>query len=415
MKKIFIISPHFPPSALPPSQRVRLLVKHLHNHGWEPTVFTVDHKYREELADPWMVELAGKNYKIIWVNCLSQKKMRKLGIGDLGLRMIPFLIGKLIRHAKKEKPDFILYPVPPWYLMTIAPIVKWFTGVPYGIDFIDPWVREILPSDNMKAKISQRIARLFEGFSVRKSSALFAVSEGIIKDIRTRYPKAVNIPAAAVAYGVEFSDYDQVQVAKKDAGDTRLIVRYIGALSDSMLDVVRILLLAFKTIHDSSIYIEFIGTSYAGGGLAKGRIQHLITEFSLEDQVKEFPDRVSYKEALHLNMSSDILLLVGDMTPYYAASKLMGLVASQKPFIAFLHRESFPARFLKELKYPYVVEYGAQPGNLPEQHLQDLVTTIRRLKNELHQFTPVSKNHPAFLEHTASQMSKVFISTIEKI
>ena len=62
-KTIFIPAPHFPPSAMPPSQRVRLLVRHLHAFGWKPVIFTVDHCYREEIADPWMTEIAGNAFE----------------------------------------------------------------------------------------------------------------------------------------------------------------------------------------------------------------------------------------------------------------------------------------------------------------------------------------------------------------
>ena len=48
-----------------------------------------------------------------------------------------------------------------------------------------------------------------------------------------------------------------------------------------------------------------------------------------------------------------MLLLIGDTTPYYAASKMMGLVASGKPFFAWVHADSFPAEFLEELQYPH--------------------------------------------------------------
>lgn len=416
MRKIFIVAPHFPPSSLPPAQRVRLLVNHLASLGWNPTVFTVDHKYREEIEDKWMLELAGNQYSIVWVKCLDQKKARKWGVGDLALRMIPYLTGSLIKNSRKENPDFILYPVPPWYLMVIAPVVKWFTGIPYGIDFIDPWVRKIEPTDNLKARISQWIARRIEGFSVVRSSAIFAVSEGIIHDLQKRYPKSKGIPAVAVPYGVELSDYDHIPAADRVAVPGKLTIRYIGALSDSMLEVATVLLRALKAVRkEYNIYVEFIGTSYTSNNLSKSRIESIIEKYSLQTFVKEFPLRVAYKEALKLNLSADVLLLVGDMTPYYAASKLMGLIASQKPFIALVHRESFPAQFIEALNYPHVVQYSTRDNDLPEQHLDELIVRINTLLNGLDKFTPIPGDHPLFTSYTARQMTKIFTKTIEKV
>jgi len=139
LKKIFIIAPHFPPSALPPAQRVRLLVKHLKSLGWFPYVFTSDPKFREEKEDPWMTELAGNDFELFVLKTMNPKKTRRFKIGDLGLRMLPDLYKQLKVKSKELNPDFVLYLVPPWYLLLIAKNIKRKTDIPYGIDFIDPW------------------------------------------------------------------------------------------------------------------------------------------------------------------------------------------------------------------------------------------------------------------------------------
>ncbi|MBC7689412.1 MAG: glycosyltransferase, partial [Aquabacterium sp.] len=51
MKKILIISPHFPPSNLAAVHRSRLFAHHLPSFGWQPIILTVDEKYYEEALD----------------------------------------------------------------------------------------------------------------------------------------------------------------------------------------------------------------------------------------------------------------------------------------------------------------------------------------------------------------------------
>ncbi len=41
IKKIIIISPHFPPSNLTAVHRARFFAQHLPSFGWEPTIVTV--------------------------------------------------------------------------------------------------------------------------------------------------------------------------------------------------------------------------------------------------------------------------------------------------------------------------------------------------------------------------------------
>src|SRR5664279_654455 len=102
-KIVFIPAPFFPPSAMPPSQRIRLLVRHLHEFGWKPVIFTVDPYYREESSDPWMVEIAGNAFEKIEVGAWDQRKTRKFGLGDLGIRMFSGLYRALVKQAKKER------------------------------------------------------------------------------------------------------------------------------------------------------------------------------------------------------------------------------------------------------------------------------------------------------------------------
>lgn len=413
MKTIVIIAPHFPPSAMPPSQRVRLLVRHLYELDWKTVVVTVDHYYREEVADPWMVELAGQQFEKVEIKCFDQRKTRKFGIGDLGLRMMPFLFFALLKQVRKQKPAFILYPVPPWYIMVIAPFVKWLTGTPYAIDFIDPWVRKP-KNENAKAKFSQWIARRLEGFAVKRSAAIFAVSKGILDDLAARYPSIKKKPMVAVPYGVELEDYKSVNGNGIARTPGKIVIRYIGAISDSMLRVVKVLLQAMKQVHaQKPLQVEFIGTSYAGTGLAQPVVQPFIDELGLHDFVTEKPTRVTYRQALELTRAADVLVLVGDMTPYYAASKLMGLIASQQPFLAFVHYESFPARFLQELNYEYAVNYSGEDGYLPEDRAQALAEKLLHLVNNLPGFKPVSLNDPAFRQHTAWGMTKTFVDTLQ--
>jgi hypothetical protein len=213
--KLFIVSPHFPPSALPPSQRVRLMLPYLGRHDVRATIFTVDPRFREEMTDQWMVELAGNNFDKIVVKCLSQKMTRKIGFGDLGFRLSPFLFFRLLKEIKKQKPDMILFPVPPWNTLMIVPLLHRLTGVKYAIDYIDPWVVRDQPV-NFKQRFSQWIARSFERRVVKNASVIFAVSEGINKQLLEDYPFLDKERLIGVPYGGEMKDFSYFSPGSKD-------------------------------------------------------------------------------------------------------------------------------------------------------------------------------------------------------
>lgn len=418
MKKVFIVAPTFPPSALPPAQRVRLLIKHLPALDWRPVIFTVNHRFRGDVADPWLEAITGDDFGKIEVSCLPERLTRIFGVGDLGIRMLPFLFFSLLREVNKQKPDLILYPVPPWFPMTIAPVIKLITKIPYVIDFIDPWVSKMPPTPSLKRRINHWLARLLEGTVVKNSSGLIAVSTGILADLQKRHPAIAPLPQAAIPYGVEASDYAYLEAVKSGLRkDKRIVVRYIGAISDAMLEPVRALLQALKQVHNRlPLRVDFIGTSYASGLFTgdKHRIASIIQSLKVDEFVKESPERVPYSEALNLTNDADLLLLIGDTTQYYAASKLMGLIASRKPFFAFLHINSFPCDFLNKFSYPHLVTYDmSDPRTQPDQVVSGASQKIEALISGLENFQPLDTSDPVFRNHTAFNMADHFRQIFE--
>lgn len=413
--RLTIVAPHFPPSSLPPSQRVRLMMPHLKKLSVKATVFTTPAKYREESKDPWMLELAGNDYDLVEVKSFSFRWTRKFGVGDLGLRMLPFLFFKLIRHCKKNKVDFILYLVPPWYILLIAPLIKRITGVAYGIDFIDPWVSGDtikLKNATVKRRLSQWIARKLEVIVCRNASIIYSVSVGINQELLKRHPSLNKKRMFAIPYGAEEKDFSNSPIRQRK--ESAINIRYIGAVWPDAYPVIESLLAAFKDIQ-LDYRLEFYGTSYAGENLAKAQLGAWIETLDLKTKVFEYPNRVPYQEAVKLNMESDILVLFGGMQAYYAASKLFGLIVSKKPFFAFLHRDSFPAKFLKSFNYPFLVEYSEQNGDLPKEKQVELKVLVEKCLNEFANFTSLNLEDERIQKHTAFGMTQSFIDPINEL
>ena len=417
MKKIFIIAPHFPPSFLPPAQRVRLIVQHAASLGYFPTVFTVDPKYREETGDPWMVDLVGDQFELVIVNCFAQSKARKFKIGDLGLRMLPFLFFTLRKYAIKEKPDFILYPVPPWYILLIAPLIKRLTGVPYGIDFIDPWVHDLDERErSTKKRISHWISRRMEKNVCKYASIIYAVSQGINDNLIKRYPFLKKKTFIAVPYGAEQNDFDSLRMQLPVVHNDKIVIRYIGAIWLDCYAVLDGLMPALAEVGKTlPLQIEFFGTSYAVGKMSKPQLDKWISENDMQQYTIENPLRVSYRKAVELSLQSDVLLLIGGMASYYAASKLMGLLVSKKPFVAFVHEDSFPAKLLHEISFPYVVTYSQSEKRLPIHQINCLTQIIKRAITEKDSFAGVDLSHPVIQANTALGMTKTFLEPINKL
>ncbi|MCF6185476.1 MAG: hypothetical protein L3J56_12820, partial [Bacteroidales bacterium] len=88
-------------------------------------------------------------------------------------------------------------------------------------------------------------------------------------------------------------------------------------------------------------------------------------------------------------------------------------IASGKPFIAFLHNDSFPAKFLKQLNYKYIVTYSQE--KLPETKFDELKAKIIDLINQKESFVKFDLSNPLNQKHTALGMTKEFVKPIENL
>jgi hypothetical protein len=246
----------------------------------------------------------------------------------------------------------------------------------------------------MKSRLAAWLAARTEGWCLASVSGLFAVSERILADLVAQFPAVSQLPAGAAPYGFEPTDMALVRAgvagrsgsadpatgSRPRDGIRRLF--YIGSISDSQRIVLAALLDALVALKDADpvaaarLRIEMIGTTYAAPPRTAPRATVLIEERGLGDQVSEHPARVPYLEALTLTVSADANLVLGDLTTYYAASKLMPLVAARRPLLALLHADSEPATLLKRLGARGIICYGTPSVPSPSAAVPALISTL---------------------------------------
>jgi hypothetical protein len=373
-RRVLVISPFFPPSGLPPSHRARLFVRHLRSYGWEPIVLTVDPRDREEAQEPALVSLVPPDIHIESVRAFR----RRFGLGDLGLRALPALLARAARIVRAKRADVVLLIVPPWYALWLVRPLRWLTGCPTVVDYVDPW--RIEPTGTLKGRLAARVAAWSEGWCLGGVSGLFAVSQAIVSGVKDRFPAIATIPSGSAPYGFDAADLTLAGKPPRGTpgdGTLRRIV-YVGALSDSQLPVFTSFLDALAAT-PLPIRLELYGTTYAPGARARPRVAHLVEARGLSSQVIERPERVPYAEAMALAAGADANLVLGDLTTYYAASKLMPTLAARRPIVAVLHAATEPAALLRGLNAKGLVLYGDQPSPTPA----DAVPSIRAVLSDL--------------------------------
>ncbi len=387
-RRCLIIAPTFPPSGLPPAHRARLFARHLPSWGWDPIVLTVDPRDREEPQEPTLAHTVADTH-VDSVRALPARVTRLVGVGDIALRAMLALARRVVTVANASRVDVVLLVVPPWYGLFLAPWIRRRVHVPVVVDYVDPW--DVLGPDtvtgnHIKRRLAAWVAAQCEGPCLASVAGVFAVSDGIIERLRARYPFLRDRPAAAAPYGFEQSDLTLApqRLATGGASDLLRLV-YLGVLSDSQRPVMAALLDGLARLRQQHphaaerIRLECYGTSYAPDARGTPRVLDLAVARGLTACVSESPARVPYVDALALMAASGANVVLGDLTTYYAASKLLPVLAAGRPTLAILHAATEPAALLRRLGARGLVCYGDANAPTPADAVAAIAARLHDL------------------------------------
>lgn len=352
MKTVLIIGPCFSPSSYPPSHRIRLFTNHLEEFDWKPIVLTVEPVYLEENLDWAFAQLIPKNLEVVRTKAFSTRWTRKLGIGDLGIRSFWFQLQAARRVCRQRKIDLVFIPGPPWHTFLVGPRLKREFGIPYVMDYIDPWVMSLGEHDPpwSKAYWFRKMAIFLEPYAVRHVDHIVAVSDGTNDGVRCRYEFLSPEMCTGIPYGGELSDFEYVRQQPKenaffDPRDGYFNFVYIGAMLPKAYDTLRTLFSAFLQLKETHpelyrrLRCYFIGTTYAANP-DNGLVKPVADEMGVGDVIFEHPKRIPYLDAVDVLCQADGILVLGTTEIHYTASKIYPCIMANKPILAMFHRAS---------------------------------------------------------------------------
>ncbi len=413
MKKILIISPHYPPSNLAAVHRSRLFAKHLPSFGWEPVILTVNEQYYEETLDRNLHKLIPGDQHIEKVAAFGVTKPRL--IGDIGLRAFFQLRKKALELVQKENIDFVYIPIPSFYVSLVGPYLHRKTGVKYGIDYIDPWVHHFPGSDKIFSRhwFSTKLAKTLEPKAVKNACLITGVAEGYYKGVIDRNPELKkNCLFGAMPYGGEVEDHEAVAsmdikpyLFKKKPGLFQFV--YAGAMLPKAYEPLEQILTAIQQHKElfTGIEFHFIGTGKRPDDAASHNIKPMAVKYGLwESVVFEYPARIPYLDVLvHLNAAEGIFIL-GSTEPHYTPSKVFQGVLSKKPILAVLHKDSTALKVINETGAGKAL--AIDPANLGA--IQDgFISVFETYRNFARDFDPALVNMQSFEQYSAKNVTRI--------
>ena len=423
LKKLLIISPHFPPINGADMHRVRQSLLYYAELGWEPTVVCVDPSRVEAAQDELLVQSIPPQVRVIRVGAFSTRITRKFGLGSLGLRSLLFYWWRVNQLLKTEKFDLIFFSTTQFPVLVLGNYWRKRFGVPYVIDMQDPWHSEYYrnkPRHERPPKywFVYPLNKYLERIAMRRVSAIIAVSAAYHQTLRERYPWIQAAQCHTLTFGAFEKDFEiaaQSEALPLNSAPNEKKVVYIGR---GGADMQRALHLIFRAVqmglaagdpHFSALRFYFLGTSYAPPGQGVASMAPVAQAYGLADRVEEHTDRLPYFQSLKTLQSADFLLVPGSDDPQYSASKIYPYILSQKPIIAVFHEASSVVDLLEATQAGLVQTFG--PGNNGDQAATELYQKWATL---LQNPNP-SLNWSAFAPHLAQAKTQVQVAIFNSV
>lgn len=336
MKKILLVAYYFPPAAGVGTFRVTKFVKYLSNYGWKPFVLTVkENNYIS--TDNSIISDTKRAEKIF------RTKVKKLPINDVGLRWAFYLYVNAKKIIREEGIDVAYYTGGPFFQWIVAPMIKSATGIPYILDYRDPW--GFNPYEKNKGSLKKRLGDLitifFEPRVIARANGVIFATKEMEREYAKRFPKESD-KFVVIENGFDPDDYKDV-VPKKFK---KFTITYTGKFSsyrnpDNLFR-------AIDTFRGKESY-QFLHV-----GNEEGFVVDMARNILRNNAI--FVGAKKYKESLSYAKGSDALVLISGGSNIEFTHKVFDYVSSDKPILAIVGKKTYLGKFLSSFENAFIVD-----------------------------------------------------------
>ena len=426
MKQVLIVSPSFPPVNAADMHRVRQSVPHFSEFGWRPTILMVDPGLNEAAQDPLLLKSIPEDTEIHQVKAMSPRLTRKVGLGSLALRSLPYLRWAGDKLLRDRRFDLVYFSTTMFPVMILGASWKRRFGVPYVLDMQDPWHDDYhlsKPRSERPKKFwfSYRLDKFLEPRAMRRVDGLISVSDTYTCTLQDRYENIRSEMCDTIPFGGNAADFDVVRNngvknSVFDPADGFLHLVNTGCAGHSMLFSFEVLFKALRKGLEQNpelfgrLKLHFVGTSYAQSGTGEKTVEPVAEQCGVADHVTEWTDRVPYFQALKLLLDADMLLIPGLDEPGYTASKLYPYILARKPILSVVHKDSSVLSILRQTRAGSCI--GFDPSMDQNALAGQVFVVWEKLLRKLS--TAPDTDWAAFEPYTAREMTRRQINSFER-
>jgi hypothetical protein len=356
MKKVLIVTNCYQPALLADMHRARMLAWDLPEFGWDAEILApAAEEVRADAVEPGSEIFFHPGTPSHAVHATHRWLFRVLGMTTHGWKTWLPMRDAGDRLLATGRFDLVYFSTTTFLYFTLGARWRRKFGVPYVLDFHDPWVKEpgaaTRRKTSFKRSVLDGLARRMERTAVADADGLVAVSPRYIENLKTRYRAAAprwlqDGRTAVIPFAASARDLSAASSARTpDAGDG-IRLCYVGAGGEIMQRGFHLLCEALSGLRQTNpalvnrVRVHLHGTSVAWRSGDPRVLQQTAVACGVADLVDEQPERVCYHRALELLMESDGALVLGVNEAGYTPSKLFTYALSGKPLLATLHRGS---------------------------------------------------------------------------
>lgn len=375
MKRVLVVTGHFPPDASVGALRPQKFVKHLPEFGWTPHVLTVEERYHSaldpsRLADvgsaqvfrtrvlpsPWAVLLGARGalFRAFGrgraledradrnVRMSFQERDRVSGGFGSSLRRLVLSLGRLpddkigwlltgtirgLRIIRRESIEALLTSGPPHTAHLIGLWLKRLTGRRWVAELRDPWVENPGKPGSFRSTLSDRLDARMERAVVHAADVVILLTDRSRDSFVRRYPRE---PAGKFVTLTNGFDADDFEALEPPAHEPDFTIAHVGTLyfrrsPKALFEAVA------RLVREGKIPASGLRVVLAGE-IADGHVSEVATA-GLGDMIVA-TGRVSHQQALAWMLRADLLCLFAQGQPEQIPAKAFEYLAAGPPVLA---------------------------------------------------------------------------------
>jgi glycosyltransferase involved in cell wall biosynthesis len=397
MKRVLLITFHFPPDAAVGAIRPAQFAKYLPEFGWEPFVLTVNPKHYDHLNPlgldehpraapvirtgmfrnpsfyyrllkrtfrPVAVSTSAVHPAAVQVTGASNMSLREwvnflLAFPDEQAGWIPFALHKAIRLIYQRHIDAVMTIGPPQSVHITGALLSRLTKVPWVADFRDPWSDDPW-SDNALSPLGVpreqcvRVARKFEAWFMSQAALVTSTTQRLAHRLSSRFPQVPD-KFAAIHNGYDPEEFLGIATEKEKL----FTISYLGSLyhhrdPEPFIHALSELINAGEIPRDG-IVVRFVGQCDETKGVP---LQTVAAKYGLSENIEILP-WLPRQQALEIMARSHVLLLLAEDQPLQIPGKIYDYLGVGSDMLA-VSGEGATADLLAETAAAVLVRPGDQ-------------------------------------------------------